>query len=246
MQSPDSIDLPLLPSPIEVWDQTLQWQPSATQQHQFQQLYERVIEGNRQLNLTRIVEPIDFWEKHVWDSLSGIRPWLVEGVNSDQQLAISEQPLKIIDLGTGAGFPGVPVAIALPQAHVTLLDSTRKKIAFVDTVVEGLGLQQVQTICDRAEQIGKQAIHQSAYDLVLIRAVAAATVCADYALPLLKPRGTAVLYRGQWSDQERDELEQAIALRGGTIVAIDAFTTPLTQSIRHCVYLHHSPTHSPG
>ncbi|NJN87406.1 MAG: 16S rRNA (guanine(527)-N(7))-methyltransferase RsmG [Leptolyngbyaceae cyanobacterium SL_7_1] len=251
MQSPDSTDLSLLPSPIEVWDHTLQWQPNATQQHQFQQLYERVIEGNRQLNLTRIVEPIDFWEKHIWDSLSGIRPWLEEGAIrdqplavSDQPLAISEQPLKIIDLGTGAGFPGLPVAIALPHAHVTLLDSTRKKIAFVDTVVEELGLQQVQTICDRAEQIGKQPVHQSAYDLVLIRAVAAVTVCADYALPLLKPDGTAVLYRGQWSDQERDKLERAIAPMGGKITAIDAFTTPLSQSIRHCVYLQTPLTHN--
>jgi 16S rRNA (guanine527-N7)-methyltransferase len=234
MQSINSTDLPLLPSAIEVWDQTLKWQPSAIQQHQFQQLYEHVIEGNRHLNLTRIVEPIDFWEKHIWDSLSGIRPWLEEG-------AIGDQPLKIIDLGSGAGFPGLPVAIALSTAHVTLLDSTRKKIAFVDTVVERLKLQQVQTICDRAEQIGKQPVHQSAYDLVLIRAVAAAPVCAHYALPLLKPGGTAVLYRGQWSELERDELEQAIAPLQGAIGAIDAFTTPLTQSVRHCVYLQKIP-----
>lgn len=238
-------ELPPLPSPVE-WHH-LGWQPTSTQQQQFQQLYEQVVYGNQHLNLTRITEPTEFWEKHLWDSLRGIRPWLT---GEAQASALGDQPASptIIDIGTGAGFPGIPVAIALPHAQVTLLDSTRKKMAFVDTLVQELGLQHVRTVCDRAEHVGQHPAHRATADLTLVRAVAAATVCAEYALPLLRVGGTAVLYRGQCNEEEIHALEQAVELLGGAIASIDAFTTPLSQSVRHCVYvqkIHPTPSEFP-
>jgi 16S rRNA (guanine527-N7)-methyltransferase len=212
-----------LPTLLEVWQATLAWQPDANQQAQFQRLYELIVEGNRQFNLTRITEPQEFWEKHVWDSLLGILPvW-------------QEEALHVIDIGTGAGFPGVPVAIAHPTWSVTLLDSTHKKMAFLDTVLEEMYLQNARTLTGRAETLGQDIAYRGQYDLVLIRAVAAVTVCLEYALPLLKLGGSAILYRGQWNQEEETTLTKAADQLGGAIATIDRFTTPLTQGIRHCV-----------
>jgi 16S rRNA (guanine527-N7)-methyltransferase len=225
--------------------QKLGWQPSAMQQAQFQKLYELVLDGNRQLNLTRITEPTDFWEKHLWDSLRGIAPFLpnlnqvsealTETANSS--LLPSDTPLNVIDIGTGGGFPGLPAAIAQPSWKITLLDATRKKVQFLNTLISTLELQNVRTLVDRAEQTGHHPHHRAQYDLALLRAVASAPACAEYALPLLKIGGVAVLYRGQWTPEEADQLETAVAQLGGAIAFTDAFTTPITQGIRHCLYL---------
>ena len=123
----------LLPEMIDMWQHTLNWQPTIEQQRLFQQLYEAILQGNQQLNLTRITEPSEFWEKHLWDSLRGV--WLQESElrnqDSDSKNETQPQSLKLIDIGTGAGFPGLPVAIAFPHHVVTLLDSTRKKVTFL-------------------------------------------------------------------------------------------------------------------
>lgn len=219
-----------LPDMVEQWQQTLNWQPTPKQQQQFQHLYELILEGNRHLNLTRITESSEFWEKHLWDSLSGVKPWLGEqGHNA--------QTLRVIDIGTGAGFPGVPVAIAFPHWTVTLLDSTRKKIAFLENTVAELEVHNAKALTDRVEQLGHHAQYREGFDLALIRAVATASVCAEYALPLLKIGGRAVLYRGQWTDEDTSAFELALNQLGGTLEAIEPFTTPISQGIRHCVHL---------
>lgn len=224
-----------LPEMSTVWQETLHWQPTAQQQTQLQHLYELIMAGNRQLNLTRITEPTEFWEKHLWDSLRGIAPFLIEELRSP----VESDPasFKVIDVGTGGGFPGVPVAIARSDWQITLADSTQKKIAFLDTLVQALGLAQVHPLASRAEELGQQRQHREAYDLALVRAVGSASVCAEYVLPLLKLEGQAVLYRGQWSAEETEALRPAVAQLGGAIVAVEAFTTPVSQSVRHCLYL---------
>ncbi|MBW4663236.1 MAG: 16S rRNA (guanine(527)-N(7))-methyltransferase RsmG [Chroococcus sp. CMT-3BRIN-NPC107] len=209
----------------DLWRKTLHWQPNALQQSQFQQLYDLVLQGNSQFNLTRITEPGEFWEKHLWDSLRGILPLLT-----------LEGP-QIIDIGTGAGFPGLPIAIALPESTVTLVDSTRKKITFLDSVLEKLNISNALTVTSRAEALGKIPQYCNAYDLATIRAVGSAVICAEYALPLVKPGGMAVLYRGNWAEAEQEALLRAIAPLNGIIDSVDSFTTPTTQSIRHCIYL---------
>jgi 16S rRNA (guanine527-N7)-methyltransferase len=224
----------VLPEMHEIWQQTLNWQPSIAQQAQFQQLYEAIVIGNQKLNLTRITAPEEFWEKHLWDSLRGIVSLLPTNyVGAD----ICAPLHKIIDIGTGAGFPGIPVAIALPDAEVTLLDSTQKKVAFLNSLMTEMNLQNIQTLVGRAENINKQPQQSNSYDIALVRAVAAADVCANYALPFLKAEGLAVLYRGNWTKEEQTTLEDTVKKLSGKIEKIENFTTPLSHGMRHCIYL---------
>ncbi|MEC4893165.1 MAG: 16S rRNA (guanine(527)-N(7))-methyltransferase RsmG [Oscillatoria sp. PMC 1051.18] len=227
-------NLSRLPEMEKIWQKTLQWQPEPQQNHLFQQLYEEILSGNSQLNLTRITEPKEFWEKHLWDSLQGIAPLaFADKLHSN----VSLEKANLIDIGTGAGFPGIPVAIAVPHCHVTLLDSTAKKITFLNSLLVKLNLPNVKTLTARAEAIGQQSQHREAYDFALIRAVGSVSVCAEYALPLLKIGGIAILYRGNWTDEEQKSLSEAVKQLGGTIESIEGFQTPLSKSIRHCVYL---------
>jgi len=219
-----------LPEMNYFWQETLNWQPSIEQQEQFQQLYELIIVGNQKFNLTRIIEPKDFWEKHIWDSLRGIKFILENQINWQEEK-------KVIDIGTGAGFPGLPVAIILPQYTVTLLDSTRKKISFIEATLADLNIKNALTITNRAEQIGRIFKHREIYDMTFLRAVAPIVVCAEYALPLLKIGGTAILYRGNFTTDEQENLSAVVQLLGGKIAAIDEFKTPISNSIRHCIYL---------
>ncbi|MDZ8236300.1 MAG: 16S rRNA (guanine(527)-N(7))-methyltransferase RsmG [Nostoc sp. ChiQUE01a] len=219
-----------LPEISCIWQQTLNWQPSVQQQTQFQRLYQLILEGNRQLNLTRITDPQEFWEKHLWDSLRGIAP--------QGQLILSlQEGVSVIDIGTGAGFPGIPVKIAALNCTITLMDSTRKKITFIEQILTELALTNAKTLVGRAEEIGQQPEHRQAYDIALIRAVGTVSVCAEYTLPLLKQGGLAIIYRGNWTEDETTALQNAVKQLGGVIEAIEKFTTPLSDSVRHCVYL---------
>jgi 16S rRNA (guanine527-N7)-methyltransferase len=208
----------------DIWQQTLNWQPTNHQQLQFQRLYELIIQGNQQLNLTRITEPQEFWEKHLWDSLRGVAPLL-------------DREISVIDIGTGAGFPGIPVAVAIANSKVKLLDSTQKKIHFIEQILPELGLENVTTMTGRAEEVGQNPQHRGKYDVALIRAVSNASVCAEYALPLVKKGGFAIIYRGNWTNEETTALTSAVKQLGGVVESIAQFTTPLTQGIRHCIYL---------
>jgi len=216
-----------LPNPTQLWQETLHWQPEEQEQRAFQALYEAILEANQQVNLTRITTPADFWEKHLWDSLQGIGPWLNQ--------TPSEDPFRVIDIGTGGGFPGLPVALAQPRWQVTLLDSTRKKIAAIAAVSQSLGLSQGQLLADRAEQVGHQPSHREAYDLALVRAVGSPPTCVEYALPLLKLGGQAVLYRGQWTDAEAADLKVILPRLGGQLLRVRAMETPITRGARHYV-----------
>jgi 16S rRNA (guanine527-N7)-methyltransferase len=220
-----------LPSYPDLWQSTLSWQPTAEQQQKFQAFYEQILIGNSQINLTRITEPSEFWEKHLWDSLSGLSA--IDAVRK-------QQSCRSIDIGTGAGFPGVPIAIAHPLWRVTLLDSTRKKLVFLQPVLEKLSLKNAQILVGRAEAIAREKTHRATYDLATVRAVGAASICAGYALPFLKVGGTAILYRGQWSPAEATDLRSAVDLFGGEITIVQAFQTPLTQSTRHCIHIRKS------
>jgi 16S rRNA (guanine527-N7)-methyltransferase len=217
----------ILPELFDLWQETLQWQPDRAIQARFQQLYDLILEGNQRFNLTRITQPEEFWEKHLWDSLAGIFKMPIE----------TEKNYAIIDIGTGAGFPGIPAAIIQPEWIVYLLDSTQKKINFLNNLIEELALKNTKTLLDRAEILGKNKGYKESYNLALVRAVAKADICAEYSLPLLKLGGMAVLYRGNWSEEENDSLTQVVDKLGGKIEKIECFYTPITQSIRHCIYL---------
>jgi 16S rRNA (guanine527-N7)-methyltransferase len=218
-----------LPLFNEVWQSTLNWQPTPQQSEQFQALYAAILNANQSLNLTRITEPNDFWEKHLWDSLVGIASFL--------QTPEESQHFKVIDIGTGGGFPGLPIAIVRSDWSVTLLDSTQKKVAFLQHVQTSLDLKHITAIAGRAEVIGHDLNHRHQYDLACIRAVGGASVCAEYALPLLKTGGFAILYRGQWTPEEAAQLAHAVQILGGTIERIESVEIPLSKGVRHLVYL---------
>lgn len=218
----------LLPEMEDLWRKTLKWQPSPQQQQRFQQLYTGVLAGNQRLNLTRITEPMEFWEKHLWDSLAG-------AIHLD--LAAAGRSIAAIDIGTGGGFPGLPLAIAFPNYEMTLLDSTRKKTVFLDRLLRELSLANACTLTGRAEQLAAQSPHREAYDLATIRAVGTVSRSAKYVLPFLHVGGTAILYRGQWTQEDLAELQSVLAPLDGIIAAIERFASPVTHSIRHCIYL---------
>jgi 16S rRNA (guanine527-N7)-methyltransferase len=228
-----------LPNPEALWLSTLNWHPNDYQQRSFQVLYSALVEINQHINLTRITTPEDFWEKHLWDALQGISPWLSR--NTGQTLATAKQGLSsqdtfaVMDIGTGGGFPGLPVALAQPHWQVSLLDSTQKKIAAIKSIAEKLGLSNVHLLADRAEQVGHQPLHREAFDLVLIRAVGPTNTCAEYALPLLKPGGQAVLYRGHWEPAEEMGLNAVLPRLGGKLMQVRKVETPMTHGIRHYV-----------
>lgn len=239
----DNLILPDLLKTAQIWQQTLNWQPSEQQQILFQQLYEQILIANQKLNLTRITNPEEFWEKHLWDSLRGIYP-LRQKSDSKIQANFSSS-LNIIDIGTGAGFPGIPTAIVMINSTVMLMDSTRKKIAFIDQLAAELNLNNVKTITARAEEIGQQLQHREKYDIALIRAVGEGSVCAEYTLPLLKLGGLAIIYRGNWTQEETTNLKEAVKKLGGELEFIDEFSTPISHSVRHCLHLRKiSPTPS--
>lgn len=224
-------EIPRLPDYTSVWRDTLNWQPTASQQQQFQRLYEGILTGNQSLNLTRITEPDAFWEKHLWDSLAGITPIL------QAEWDFSTASIQVIDIGTGAGFPGLPVAIAKAESSVILLDSIRKKIVFLESLMTDLNIKNVTPVVGRAEQVNQRSEFKNKSHLVLVRAVAAAPICAKYALPFCQNGGRAVLYRGRWTVEEEKELKSVLKGLGGEIEAVRSFTTPLTQGIRHCIDL---------
>jgi 16S rRNA (guanine527-N7)-methyltransferase len=230
-----------LPEMPEIWQQTLNCQPSQQEQKQFQRLYELILAGNQQLNLTRITETQEFWEKHIWDSLRGVAP-------QQKFIPALTTGCKVIDIGTGAGFPGIPIAIIAPNSQVTLLDSTRKKITFIEKIISEIPVNNAKTLLARVEEIGQQPQHRQHYDLVLIRAVGTVSVCVEYTLPLVKKGGLAVIYRGNWTEEENNNLENATKQLGGKVELIEEFTTPLSNSMRHCLYLRkveHTPIHFP-
>ncbi|MDY6785681.1 MAG: 16S rRNA (guanine(527)-N(7))-methyltransferase RsmG [Cyanobacteriota bacterium] len=218
----------LLPEMEDIWLKTLKWQPDLQQQQRFQLLYDGILAGNQRLNLTRITDPMEFWEKHLWDSLAG-------AIHLD--LAATGRSIAAIDIGTGGGFPGLPIAIAFPNYTMTLLDSTRKKTLFLDRLAKKLALSNVCTLTGRAEQLAEKPPHREAYDLATIRAVGTVSLCAKYVLPFLHVGGMAVLYRGQWTQEDLAELESVLVPLGGTIASIERFASPISRSIRHCIYL---------
>ncbi|MDB9314419.1 16S rRNA (guanine(527)-N(7))-methyltransferase RsmG [Spirulina sp. CS-785/01] len=221
-----------LPKLLEIWQQSLNWHPTALQQVQFEALYQAILAENKQTNLTRITEPQEFWEKHIWDSLAGFL--FLNSLSSSLNL---HKPLNIIDIGTGAGFPGLPINIFNPDYTITLLESTRKKVIVLQKIVEELNYNNAFPLVSRAEEVGQNPNYRASYDLAIMRALASPSVCAEYALPLLKMQGIAILYQGQWTEENTALFNKVLPQLGGELAEIKRFKTPLTDSSRHCIYL---------
>lgn len=184
------------------WD-LLAWQPNSQQLQQLQELQLLLRHWNQQLNLTRLVEGPDYWIGQVFDSLWPLQPWLTGELSS----ATCAQKFSVVDVGTGGGFPGLAIAIALPNAQLTLVDSVGRKLEAVGAMAKELGLgERLSLRCERAEKSGRERSCRGQFQLAVARAVAPAAVVAEYLVPLLAPNGTALLYRGQWSAANQAEL----------------------------------------
>ncbi|APD48478.1 16S rRNA (guanine(527)-N(7))-methyltransferase RsmG [Synechococcus sp. CS-602] len=210
-----------------VWS-ALAWQPSATQREQFLALQQVLRHWNSRLNLTRLVEGDDYWISQLYDSLW---PW-------QQLLRQPPTALSLIDVGTGGGFPGLALAIALPQAQVTLVDSVGRKAEAVRAMAHSLGLsQRVMVRWERAETTGQDPDCRGRFDWALARAVAAAPVVAEYLVPLLAPTGHALLYRGQWEPADQQSLERALQPLLAAAERVERCDLPSARGVRHAVVL---------
>ena len=183
---------------------------------QFLQYYEMLVEKNKVMNLTGITEYEEVIQKHFLDSLSLIR------VIPD----IASQKLTVIDLGTGAGFPGIPLKIAFPELEITLMDSLNKRILFLQEVIDALGLKKVSAVHGRAEEMAANAAHRQQYDLCVSRAVSNLAVLTEYCLPFVKKGGLFVSYKSADSDAEIQEGKKAISILGGKLTTVDKFQLP--------------------
>jgi len=212
----------------------LGWQPSGEQQRLFTQLQHELRLWNGRLNLTRLVEGDDYWVAQVFDSL-----WPLIGLlNGQQHVSAASTPLRLIDVGTGGGFPGLALAIALPTARLTLVDSVQRKIEAVRAMATALGLAPRLEFCsDRIEKLGRSSPWRGRFDWAVARAVAPAPVVAEYLVPLLKSDGKALLYRGQWSEADQRQLEAAARCLKARVDPIQARELPAGRGQRHAITL---------
>lgn len=181
---------------------------SDSQLQQFFFYADLLIEWNQKINLTSIVEPEEIAVKHFLDSLTLAK--FVEGN-------------KIGDIGTGAGFPGVPLKIFYPEKTFYLVDSLAKRLDFLNDVIQKLNMDNVQTVHSRAEDIGRNVQYRSSFDTVVSRAVAKLPVLLEYAIPLLKVGGVFLAAKGSQGEEEITEAENALSLLGAEIRDIKKF-----------------------
>lgn len=188
---------------------------------QFSRYADLLVEWNAQVNLTAITDEEDIAVKHFVDSLSAT--------------SLLPQGASVVDVGTGAGFPGIPFAIVRPDLAVTLLDSLDKRIRFLSVVADGLALPNIRTQHGRAEDFGLDPQWRDTFDVATARAVASLPVLLEYCLPFVKPGGIFLAMKGPGAREEADASENALQVLGGRIVEIRSFLLPGTDMERNLV-----------
>lgn len=183
---------------------------------QFNQFYDILVEWNKVMNLTAITDYKDVVEKHFLDSLSIERILNLDGIKT------------VMDVGTGAGFPGIPLKIIYPELKVTLLDSLNKRVKFLNEVIRQLELKNIDAIHGRAEDIGKNENYREKYDLCVSRAVSNLATLSEYCMPFVKVGGVFVSYKSGDIDEEVLKSKKAVSLFGGKIEEVVKFQLPGT------------------
>lgn len=192
---------------------------------QFEKYYELLVEWNKVMNLTGITEFDEVMQKHFVDSVAAAKYAEMEKVN------------RLIDVGTGAGFPGIPLKIVYPHIQVTLLDSLNKRIKFLEEVVDNLGLTGIETVHGRAEDAAKKAEYREQFDLSVSRAVANLASLTEYCLPFVKVGGKFVSYKSVSVDEEITQSKKAVYVLGGEIGKVEKFNLPESDMERALVII---------
>ena len=181
---------------------------TAEQIGQFSVYHEMLLDWNTRMNLTALTAPEDVAVKHIIDSLTAYDAALFDGART------------LIDVGTGAGLPGIPLAVYAPHLTVTLLDSLNKRVRFLTEVTAAMGLQNVRCIHARAEEAARTVEHRAAYDIVVSRAVARLPVLLEYTLPFVRVGGTLLALKGRaYAEEQKEARRAAEVLGGGRITA---------------------------
>ena len=199
---------------------------SEKQLEQFQCYYERLIEKNKVMNLTAITEYEEVVDKHFVDSIL---------LGSVKELSGKK---RVIDVGTGAGFPGIPLKIVYPELEITLLDSLNKRVKFLNEVIEELGLTGIQAVHSRAEDLAQDAAYRQQYDICVSRAVANLATLSEYCLPYVKVDGMFIPYKSGEIDKEVKGSKKAVKVLGGEIEDVVKFELPGTDIGRSFVKIH--------
>lgn len=183
-----------------------------SQLNAFEKYYDMLIDRNKVMNLTAITEFDEVMDKHFLDSVYLFRSIKLEA------------DYKLIDIGTGAGFPGIPLKIVFPELKITLLDSLNKRVGFLNDVIDELNLNDIEAIHGRAEDIARDKAYRASYDIAVSRAVANLSTLSEYCLPFVKIGGKFVSYKSGDCADEVDNAKAAIHLLGGKINKIDEFS----------------------
>lgn len=198
---------------------------SEKQTGQFVGYHELLVEWNTFMNLTAITEFEEVLQKHFVDSLA-----LSRAVNA-------ESFKRLMDVGTGAGFPGIPLKIAYPQLEVVLLDSLNKRVKFLNAVIEQLGLVGIKAVHGRAEDAARQKEYRESFDVVVSRAVANMASLSEYCIPFVKAGGYFVPYKSGNIEEELKGSEKAVKTLGGTIRRVEKFYLPDSEIERSLVVI---------
>ena len=189
------------------------------QVEQFQLYYEELMNWNRKMNLTAITDYEGVQVRHFLDSLTVI-------LALDKGQPISSRQSRVVDVGTGAGLPGIPLKILLPSIDLVLVESVNKKAIFLHHLVQHLALERVHVITARAETIGRQADYRERFDVVLSRAVGKLPAVVELALPLCRVRGIFVAQKKEKIDEELEQANAAITKLGGRINTVERVNLP--------------------
>ena len=187
--------------------------------------YQLLIEWNKKINLTAITQPQEVAVKHIIDSLSCYQEDIFSG------------DTRVIDVGTGAGFPGIPLKIYRPDIKLTLMDSLNKRLLFLQTVTETLGLQDVELVHARAEEGGKGRQYREKFQIAVSRAVARLNILCELCLPFVRTGGWFIALKGAQYEEEVAEAARAIAILGGAIERVEPVNLPGITDKRAVIYI---------
>ena len=196
----------------------------------FEKYYELLIEKNKVMNLTAITDKEDVIVKHFIDSIALIPYLLDKGININNKL-------KIIDIGTGAGFPGLPLKIMMPDVKFTLLDSLNKRVSFLNEVIDELKLKDIEALHGRAEDYASNNKYREKYDICVSRAVANLSTLSEYCIPFVKEDGFFISYKAGESEEEINNSKNVIKILGGKINKVEEFVLPGTDASRVFVFI---------